>query len=178
MLSPPSAVTSSTAAAQTCAAAVPSRCDYLRASPESPTTSSSRPCAFLLELPRILLKPVHVLLVLPRVLLELRRVRCRDPLPASPEPASTIRWTRSSRAASSISRASSSISCASPCNSFSSARAPVRLLLPYRRWSSSARTASARLLVLLLLVCPCCRQSSCSSGGRRYRKELLLCSLC
>ena len=148
---PPSPSTCSAASpAQTCVAAIPSRLDYLRASSGPPamsssssrastsnsrassssssassssssaSSSSSRACA----------AAIHP---------------GRNPLRALPEIASTIQWTRSSRASSfSPARAPSSIFRASPCGCFSPARAPVRLLLPYRRCCccSSARAAA------------------------------------
>ena len=157
----------------------------------------------------VLLELACVLFELPRILFELTRIlleprACAAAFPpgrnssrALPEPASTIRWTRSSHASSLISRACSSISCASACCSFSPARVPVRLLLPCRRWSSSAHTvvrllllvcpyccsfAAAHLPILLLLLCTaaCAATRAPIIRGKKvqYCTELLLCSLC
>nr|XP_045089477.1 putative protein TPRXL [Aegilops tauschii subsp. strangulata] len=154
---PPSPSTCSAASpAQTCVAAIPSRLDYLRASLGPPATSSSSSRASTSSSrassssssassssssassssSRACAAAIHP---------------GRNPLRALPEIASTIRWTRSSRASSfSPARAPSSIFRASPCAAASPL--PAR---PCGCFSPTAGAAAARLPVLppeLLLV--------------------------
>uniref|UniRef100_A0A453PQM5 Uncharacterized protein n=1 Tax=Aegilops tauschii subsp. strangulata TaxID=200361 RepID=A0A453PQM5_AEGTS len=152
----------------------PSRRDYLRASSEPPGTSSSSSRASSSS-SRASSSSSHASSLSPArapphfLPAAIPHGHCRN-LPNDQVDQELARFLPCASPCCSFSpaRACSSISCASPCCSFSPARAPVRLLLPCRRWSSSAHT----VVCLLLLVCPYC----CSFAAARL--PILLLPLC